>query len=335
VTDSRRVLVLGAPVGGCERVATAIAEAFSVAAGSAAVVETPDLFKRFTPRLAQLVAMAHRTDASFMPDGNASIAELARGYADDPLARELSSGAIASLEAMLETLRPAAVVATHAVVAAASAELRARHDFVAASVACDLMPRRLWTHPRTDLLCVAGEDVRERAVLQGVPWDRVAVTGVPAREAFLAGPAPARRARARAVLVAPGERPAARVQLVRDLEAAGMEAADASEGDPAALVRAADLVVCAGGGELLWSAPAAGIPLLLLGEPPAAEQASADLLAAAGAALLVRDAEHLASVVAYLVRRPERLATLRDAAARLGRPAAARAVVERVLSLMG
>jgi hypothetical protein len=163
----------------------------------------------------------------------------------------------------------------------------------------------------------------------------VAVTGVPAREGFWRDTGPVTAGPPHAVLVAPGERSSVRAGLVRELESAGVRVTDASLGDPATRVRMGDIVVCAGGGETLWSAPAAGIPLVLLGEPPEAERASVDLLIGAGAALAARDVYHLGSVVAYLTRHPERLAALRDASTSIGRPAAARAVVERVFALIG
>jgi UDP-N-acetylglucosamine:LPS N-acetylglucosamine transferase len=135
-------------------------------------------------------------------------------------------------------------------------------------------------------------------------------------------------------LVAPGERAAVRKDLLRAIRQAGADPKDASDGDPGPAVRLCDLAVCAGGGELLWSAPAAGVPLVLLGEAPASERSGADLLVAAGAGLPARDADQLASLVAHLARRPERLAALREAARSFGRPQAARAVAERVVAAM-
>jgi processive 1,2-diacylglycerol beta-glucosyltransferase len=333
VTAPRRVLVLGARFGGCDRAADAIAEALLHAGAGLLSVETADFFKRFAPRLSSLAALAHRTDAAFMPDGGMSLLELTRSTPDSPAARELSSGAVATLESVVRMLEPAAVVSTHQVAGAAAAELRPRHDFVAATVVCDLLPARLWAHPGTDLFFVAAEEVRERAALLGVEWDRIAVTGVPCRSSFLEGRPRARTGtRVAVALVAPEERPATRRELLRAMEEAGADPKDASDGDPGPVVRLCDLAVCAGGGELLWSACAAGVPLVLLGEAPAAERSGADLLVAAGAALPARDAEQLASLVGLLVRRPERLAALREAARSLGRPQAARAIAERVVA---
>jgi len=333
VTAPRRVLVLGAQFGGCDRAAEAIAEALLHAGAGCLSVETADFFRRFSPRLSSLAALAHRTDAAFLPDGGMSLLELTRSTPDSPAVRELSSGAVAALESVVTMLEPAAVISTHQVAGAAAAELRSRHDFVTATVVCDLLPGRLWAHPGTDLYFVAGEEVRERASLHGVEWDRIAVTGVPCRSSFLEGRPRARTGtRVGVALVAPGERPAVRKDLLRAIEEAGADPKDASDGDPGPVVRLCDLAVCAGGGELLWSAPAAGVPLVLLGEAPAAERSGADLLVAAGAALPARDTEQLASLVAFLARRPDRLAALRNAARSLGRPQAARAVAERVVA---
>jgi processive 1,2-diacylglycerol beta-glucosyltransferase len=337
VTATRRVLVLGASVGGCDRAAEAVADAVTDASGGRLAVEILDFFKRFAPRVANLAVLAHRTGAPFMPDARVDLSELTRSDPDDPLVRELATAAVPALRAAIEALRPVAVVATHPIAAAAAAELRLERDFAAVSVVCDLAPLRLWVHPGLDLVCVAGEDVRERLALQGAEWDKVAITGVPVRSAFFgaAGERTVHTARPRATIVAPGENTEVRKRIVRELTASGISARDASGGDPAPAVAASDLAVCAGGGELLWSASAAGVPLLLLGEPPAAERPSADLLVAAGGALVARDIEHLAWVAGYLARRAERLSALRDAARAFGRPAAARAIAERVLALVG
>ncbi|MDO8963125.1 MAG: hypothetical protein Q7W30_01380 [Coriobacteriia bacterium] len=332
-----RVLVLGAPFGGEDRAAEAIAEAMQHSSRGALAVEVADFYRRFAPRLASLAALAHRTDAAFLPDGSVSLLELTRSTPDAPAVRELAAGAVAALESAVATLRPVAVVSTDQVAAAAAAELRGRYPFVAVTVVCDLMPRRMWAHPDADLLCVAGDEAREQAALHGVAWERIAVTGVPARGSYTDPPAPARPrvgAPMSVAIVAPAERAAVRQALVKDIAGAGADAVDVGTGDPAAVVRAAGLVVCAGGGELLWSAPAAGVPLLLLGDVPAAQRAGADLLVAAGAALPVRDGAHLADTVAHLVRRPERVRALREAAAAFGRPAAARSVAERVAALI-
>lgn len=326
-----RVLVMGAAFGGCDRAAEAVAAALLHAGGGRLVVETADFFKRFAPRLAPLAALAHRTDAAFLPDRCARVVDLAHQTPDSPVVRELSAGAIVALENVLDSLEPAAVVCTHPVAAAAAAELRATHDFVAATVSCEIVPRRMWVHPDADLLFVASEEAREHATLQGAVWDRVVLSGVPCREAFLDGRPRARGGTpVRAALVAPGERVSARRPLIEALERGGAEAVDASDGDPGPAVHASDLAVCVGGGEMLWSAPACGVALALVGEPPSAERSSADALVASGAALAVRDAEHLEGVVAYLARHPDRLAAVRAAARAEGRPDAARIVAERV-----
>lgn len=224
MTARRRVLVLGAPFGGCDRAAEAVSEALLHAGAGLLTVETADFFKRFAPRLAALAALAHRTDAAFLPDGGMSVLELTRTTPDSPAVRELSSGAVAALESVVTMLEPAAVVSTHQVAGAAAAELRSRHEFVAASVVCDLLPGRLWAHPSTDLYFVASDEVRERASLHGVDWDRIAVTGVPCRSAFLEGRPRARTGtRLPVALVAPGLRPAARRELLADLEQAGAD----------------------------------------------------------------------------------------------------------------
>lgn len=334
MTSASRVLILGAPFGGTDCAAAAVAEAVLEAGAGSISVEAADFYRRFAPRLASLASLAHATDAAFLPDGPVTVVGAMRTHPDAPAVRELTAGAIASLEAVVAGLKPAVIVCTEQVAGAATAELRERHAFAAVTVLCDTAPHRLWAHPGTDLWCVANDDVRERLALHAVPWDRCAVTGIPSRAAYLAPDARRPRARGplRVAIWTPGERSSVAASIVEAVRATGADPVPLAPADPFG-IRTCDAAVCSGGGELLWSAPAAGVPLVLVGAPPAAERAAADALVVSGAAIEARDPAHLASIVGYLVRTPERVVQMRAAAAAIGRPAASREVAARVVSL--
>lgn len=97
-------------------------------------------------------------------------------------------------------------------------------------------------------------------------------------------------------------------------------------------IAAADVVVSKPGGLTCSEALALGTPLLLTRPVPGQEQGNAGFLAGAGAALRADDPAALRDAAAALLADPARLAALRHAAARLGRPHAANAVLQGVLS---
>ena len=101
---------------------------------------------------------------------------------------------------------------------------------------------------------------------------------------------------------------------------------------------AADLLVGRAGSSTLAEASALGLPMVVVPYPHASKHQSANAraLAEAGAARIVADDEFDAAALAdaaALLDDPAALASMRDAARRFGRPGAAAAVAELVLSL--
>jgi UDP-N-acetylglucosamine:LPS N-acetylglucosamine transferase len=263
---------------------------------------------------------------------------------------------MASAEATLSALEPDLVIATHPVAGGIAAEVSGRCGCEVAVVLPDLVPDRLWVHPGVGLWFVAGPDARDRLASRGVEWSRIAVSGVPVDEPV--DPVGARQLLARAglrdrftALVAGGD--SADI-LVGALDAAGIQVlivpapasreasrlvrecslvVSAPADTPRAVVLAAsDVVVCARCGSLAWEAPAAGVPLVVVGDPGHMERASTDLLVNVGAAMPARDELAAAERVAYLASHPSRRLAIAAAARGLGRPHATRAVTERVLA---
>jgi UDP-N-acetylglucosamine:LPS N-acetylglucosamine transferase len=106
----------------------------------------------------------------------------------------------------------------------------------------------------------------------------------------------------------------------------------AEDESPATLVAASDLVLCSPCGSMMWEAPAAGVPLVVVEPITPMERSSIDLLTTAGAALVARDGVDAVRRAAFLDANPDRLASMCRDAAWVGRPAAARAVCERALT---
>ena len=107
-------------------------------------------------------------------------------------------------------------------------------------------------------------------------------------------------------------------------------------------MKEADLLVCRAGATTIAELTAAGKPALLVPLPTAADdhqRKNAEVLAAAGAAELIEQkhlsGDLLAGRIAALIGDAPRRAAMAEAAKRLARPDAARAIVDRALQLTG
>ncbi len=105
--------------------------------------------------------------------------------------------------------------------------------------------------------------------------------------------------------------------------------------DMAARYRASDLIVCRAGATTVAEITALGKPALFIPFPHAADdhqRRNAERLAQAGAAEMIMEAEltgeRLAARIAHFAAHPEELNALADRAAALGRPDAARRIVD-------
>ena len=99
-----------------------------------------------------------------------------------------------------------------------------------------------------------------------------------------------------------------------------------------ALMRAADLVVTKPGGLSTSECLALGLPMILSAPIPGQEERNADHLLEEGAALKAIDILALRLRAAALLGDPARLARMAAAARRIGRPYAARDVLDKVLA---
>jgi UDP-N-acetylglucosamine:LPS N-acetylglucosamine transferase len=350
LTGARRVVVAGPTIGaGHEVVVACIADHLRRHASGRFRVATIDLLGRCAPRAARLAAMAYLSGETFFPDGAGSLAEMVAASPEDPLLRELVTGGIASAEAALRALEPDLVVSVHDVTGGIAAEVARSCGVVSETVVTDLRPQRLWVHPGTTAWFVAGEEARDGILARGVSWKDIAITGVPVPETARRGgggqaPSTGREGTCGPVLVAVDD-PAAIVDalaaqgtrvFVRAGEARSRPRSSplvtdvSAEESLGSLAASCDLAVCGPCRSLMWEGPAAGTPLIVVEPVAVAERADVDLLVTAGAALTAHDADDVAWRVRYLCADAPRLERMRAAAAGIGRPAAVRAVVERI-----
>jgi processive 1,2-diacylglycerol beta-glucosyltransferase len=224
-----------------------------------------------------------------------------------------------------------------------------------------------WIHERMTGYLAADEGIARRMAERGIPPGAIRVTGIPVMPAF--GDAPDRVARAAelgldpsrpTILVLAGSAGVtsiaglvdrlvaldARLQVIAQAGRSESLLADlrrraaAAPGRVAAVgftrtiervMAAADLAVTKPGGLTTAECLAMGLPMIVVSPIPGQEERNAAFLLANGAALRADSAEELAGHVAGLLAEPARLAALSASARRLGRPDAARRVLEAVL----
>ena len=97
---------------------------------------------------------------------------------------------------------------------------------------------------------------------------------------------------------------------------------------------AADVLIGKAGGLTTSEALARGLPMVLIDPIPGQEERNSDHLLEAGAAIRCNNLPAAAWKIAKLLDDPDRLCTMRAAAVKMARPAAARAIVEDALGLL-
>lgn len=97
------------------------------------------------------------------------------------------------------------------------------------------------------------------------------------------------------------------------------------------LIVASDLIITKAGGLITSEILARGTPMIIVEPIPGQEEQNADAIAAAGAGVQLRLLEMVAPAAQYLLKRPERLQQMRQAALELGKPRAALNIAEFIL----
>jgi len=271
------------------------------------------------------------------------------------------------LDAEIAKLAPDAILCTHFLPAELLSRRKAKGGVLPPLwvQVTDFDVHALWVHPHVDRYCVASDEVAFRLADRGVPRDRIAVTGIPVMPQFAA---PLERAacarelgidagRFTVLMMAGGagvgslDDLAGRLLALPELQLVALAGRNApllkrlrglAERHPGRLfplgftttvervMTAADLVVTKPGGLSVSECLAKRKPMLLVSPIPGQEERNADYLLEAGAALKAVDAATLEFKVAALLAAPRRLAAMSEAAHRIGRPGAAREVLDLI-----
>ncbi len=229
----------------------------------------------------------------------------------------------------------------------------------------------MWVHERMTGYFAADGEVAWRLAQRGIPGETVRVTGIPVMPVF--GEPHSRAARAAELGLDPGrmtlllmsggagvtaiEILAERLlrmegdfqivalagrneRLLADLRA--VAARHPGRLFPMGFTRTieqvmacADIAITKSGGLTTSECLAMGLPMIVVSPIPGQEERNANYLLENGAALIAADPSALAYRVSRLIADPERLEALRANARRLGKPDAARRVLETVLAPRG
>ena len=263
------------------------------------------------------------------------------------------------------TEAPDLVICTHFLPAQLLAKLR-KNAVVAMPtwvVVTDFDVHLLWVHQGLSGYCVADEEVAWRIRERGIGATPVHCTGIPIMPVFARKPDRAECARelgidplrttvllmgggggvggldsvAERMLTVPGDAQliacgGRNAELLYKLEVMarshpGRLLPLGFTTTPERLMATADLAVSKPGGLTTAECLAMGLPMLVVSPIPGQEERNADFLLEHGAALKAHDLAGLAYRAQGLLANPARLAAMSAAAARLGRPQAATAIV--------
>jgi hypothetical protein len=363
VPRGRKVVVL---YGSYSRAACASADALAAylreAQGGGVDVALLDVLEHFAPGAAVLARFAQQQSTDFFPSSHGDIAALSASCPHSVLLNELTERVLGGLRAYLETDWPMAVLSTCSVAAAAVAEV-AEPGLILGHVLTGFDASREWIHPRTDVIFAAAPQTRDDLVLKGVAWDRIACTGIPVAQQWTEVaqmPSAAVSASSRgdrfSVLIYPSSSSDG-VELASSLSGMGIRAFIVvangsraerrlsgqldSEGsvrivtDSRALREAVRSVGMAAGDAALLPVEgclAAGLPLILYNQVPAADVGSVDFMVNWGALITSRDEVDALARIRFFSQHRSRLDQMADAARTLGRPEAVRTVCERMLA---
>ncbi len=361
----RRIVIFSASFGGGHRsAAEALADYYAAHHAETVDFRVVDFFEEFAPGLNVLAKFAYHQSVQFFPAAYGTFFDLTNKLPNNPVVQDMAQMGYARATDFIERFGPDAVISVFPIAGGVVSEIKAKTPTVSATVITDYGAHMQWLHPATDLFFVACKEVREDLVVRGVPWDRIAVSGIPIRERF-GRPLDKKDCRRElgladrfTVLLTTAAGGAGDIKVIaRELAGRGVQVlgvAGRSERlrrrlvslekktplvkvfgfvkDMHRMMGAADVLVGKAGGLTVSEALAMGMPLIIHNPVPGQEIFNVDFLVNYGAGLLSRDEDDVVEKVSFLAVHPDRLQQMAENAARLGKPTAAQTVCERVLA---
>jgi processive 1,2-diacylglycerol beta-glucosyltransferase len=290
-----------------------------------------------------------------------------------PIRDLLNRGNSRKLQRYLDEFQPDVVVCTQAFacgVLASWKQKQQRRTPALVGVLTDYVAHRYWAHDMVDLYITPTESTRNTLVLQGVPPERVTVTGIPVAPAFLgsvdkaaAQKALGLRADLPKLLVMGGSLGLGPVKsVIRKLDklpqpfdivavtGKNQELKDrlTRKGrklrhpikiigfaeNVHELMEIADFAVTKPGGMTTAEALVKRLAMIIINPIPGQEQKNTEFLLAHRVAVEAEDANDVALFADEFLRNPEKLRSMRTAAASLGRPHAAADAAREILRVV-
>ncbi len=364
MTDHAKILIFSASFGGGHQSAAEAMESYIRQHHPRTVeVRIVDFFKEFAPALNSLGKTFYDGSVHMAPELYGVFFEVTNRMSDNPTVKDYAQAGFSQAAAYIDKYQPDAVISTYPVAGGVVSELRRTRPTISAMVITDYGVHRQWLHPATDLLFVADEDIKDALVGQGLSSDKVIASGIPIRERFSEE---LDKAACRAELgleerftvlftMAAGStsdlRDVAKALVQSDLQVVAVTGrAERLKRRLQTLQRrqpllhvygftremprimaASDVLIGKAGGLTVSEALAMGLPLIVHNPVPGQETFNGDFLVNHGAGFLARDEEDVVAKAAFLARHPGRLAQMANNSHALGKPDAAKVVVERVL----
>ncbi len=260
------------------------------------------------------------------------------------------------------------IVSTHFTPSALLADWKSDGQIDAAifSVVTDHIAHRCWKRTGLDHYFVTTGEVAAQMASSGVPKEKITISGIPVSMAFSA---PRNKNGARAawscspedhvlLVLCSGISTEKTIRLLNELKrvqpqlrllvSTGNDAAKEEKIKSlfperhftifgfstkiAEMMQASDLILSKPGGLIISEALAMGVPQLLFSPIPGQEEANADYAVRHGAAILIQEKPGaFAEAITALLNDPQKLDAIAESARSLGRPDAARVIVEKVL----
>ena len=274
------------------------------------------------------------------------------------------------LKAQLARLTPDVVICTHFLPAELLARMKRKHEIdtkVWVQIT-DFDVHAMWVQDNIDGYCVASDEVAARLADKGVPRETIHVTGIPIMPVF--GERYSRRQCAADIGIAPDkttllmmsggvglagmEKLAERLlRLPGDFQIVALAGRNAELLESLQriaarhrgrltpmgytttierLMAASDLAITKPGGLTASECLAVGLPMIVVSPIPGQEERNADFLLESGAAMKAYDEAGLAYRVQLLMSHPQRIARMRECGLAVGKPNAARSVLDTILN---
>lgn len=367
MTERRaRILIFSASFGGGHQSAAEAMENYVRTHHPRSVdIRIVDFFKEFAPALNSIGKTFYDGSVHLTPDLYGVFFEVTNRMSDNPAIKDYAQAGFKEAQQYIDRYEPDAVISTYPVAGGVVSEIRrANPSLISAMVITDYGVHRQWIHPATDLMFVAADDIRDELIAQGIDADRVVASGIPIKERF-GEPVDVLAARSELGL---DDRFTVLFTMAAGSTSELRDVADAIVGSDIQVVAvtgraerlkrrlqtlqrkrpllhvygytremprimaAADVLIGKAGGLTVSESLAMGLPLIVHNPVPGQEQFNAAFLVNYGAGFLAVDEDDVVGKTRFLSRHPQRLAQMSGNARALGKPDAARTVIERVLA---